>query len=327
MPDELPELAPPRSVGTKLRRREDARFVTGLATHVGDMRLPDMAHVAVLRSPFAHARIVSIDTAAARTEGVVGIYTSADLNGKVGTFVESAREDLSPELADLVDVEVKSLPMSVFASDRVLWVGQPVAAVVATDPYLAEDALELIDVEYDPLPPVVDPEAALEEGAPVLHPELGNNVHTHLLVECGDVEGAMAEAEYRSSERFEIGRQVSSAIEPRGVLATFDENGLTIWATNSKPHLVRTIVARMLGMSDEQVRFIGPDMGGSFGGGIFPEDALIPFLATELRRPVRWVEDRRENLLATSHGRDQIHEVEIGFRKHSTGLREKMIAA
>ncbi|MGH2680359.1 MAG: xanthine dehydrogenase family protein molybdopterin-binding subunit [Actinomycetota bacterium] len=326
--DEVPELAPARSVGTKVRRREDARLLTGGARHVGDMRLPDMVHVSVLRSPLAHARIVSIDAESARTaEGVVGVYTSADLAGKVAPFVESARDDLSPTLYELIDLEVKSAPMSVFASDRVLWVGQPVAAVVAVDPYLAEDALELIDVEYDPLPALVDPERALEEGAPVLHPELGNNVHSHLLVACGDVERALADAEHRSSERFEIGRQLSSAIEPRGVLAAVDERGLTIWATNNKPHLFRTFVSRMLGIADDRVRFVSPDMGGSFGGGIFPEDVLIPFLASELRRPVRWLEDRRENLLATSHGRDQTHEVEIGFRGDGTmvALRDRYL--
>nr|MBA3363790.1 xanthine dehydrogenase family protein molybdopterin-binding subunit [Actinomycetota bacterium] len=317
--DELPQLVGPRSVGTKLRRREDARLLTGQATHVGDMHLPDMLHVAVLRSPYAHARIVSIDLDVARTaEGVAGIYASSDLDGKVSAFVESAREDLSPKLAELVDIEVKSLPMSVFASDRVFWVGQPVAAVVATDPYLAEDALALIDVDYDPLASLVDLEGALEDGAQVLHPELGDNVHTHLLVECGDVDRALADAEHRLHERLEIGRQISSAIEPRGVLATFDGSELTIWATNTKPHLVRSFVSRMLDLPADRVRFVSPDMGGSFGGGIFSEEILIPFLATELRRPVRWIEDRRENLLTTSHGRDQIHDVEIGFQGDGT---------
>ena len=326
--EELPELARPRSVGTKVRRREDARLLTGQATHVGDMHLPDMLHVAVVRSPFAHARIVSIDLDVARTaEGVVGVYMSSDLDGKVSAFVESAREDLSPKLAELVDIEVKSLPMRVFASDRVCWVGQPVAAVVATDPYLAEDAVALVEVDYDPLPSLVDVEGALEEGAQVLHPELGDNVHTHLLVKCGDVDRALADAEHRLHERLEIGRQISSAIEPRGVLATFDGSELTIWATNTKPHLVRTFVSRMLDLPADRVRFVSPDMGGSFGGGIFSEEILIPFLATELRKPVRWIEDRRENLLATSHGRDQIHDVEIGFQGDGTvvALRDRYL--
>jgi carbon-monoxide dehydrogenase large subunit len=328
MPSEVPALAPRKHVGARLRRREDARSLTGRARHVGDIRYPGTVHVAVLRSPLAHARVVSIDAdAAAAAEGVVAVYTAEDLEGKVARFVESAREDLSPRLAELVDIEVKSLPMPVLATDRVHWVGQPVAAIVASDPYLAEDALAFIEVEYDPLPPLLRPEAALAEDAPVIHEELGNNVHSHLLVESGDVGRALADAEHRLTERFEIGRQVANAIEPRGVLATFDETGLTIWATNTKPHLVRTHVSRMLGLPADRVRFVSPDMGGSFGGGIFPEDILIPFLATELRRPVRWLEDRRENLLATSHGRDQVHDVEIGFRGDGTvvALRDRFL--
>jgi carbon-monoxide dehydrogenase large subunit len=328
MAEEFPPLADSRYVGTSLRRREDARLVTGRAQHVGDLRLSGTLHVAIVRSPFAHARIVAINPdAARRAEGVVAVYTAKELLGRIDPFVESAREDLSPRLAELVDVEVRSLPMPVLAAERVLWVGQPVAAIVATDPYLAEDALALIDVDYDPQPALVDPRAALEDGAQVLHPELGSNVHSHLYVEAGDVEAALAGAEHRLSERFELGRQVANAIEPRGVLATSDVMGLTIWATNNKPHLVRTFVSRMLRLPADQVRVVSPDMGGSFGGGIFPEDVLIPFLASDLGRPVRWLEDRRENLLATSHGRDQVHEVEVGFRGDGTlvALRDRFL--
>jgi carbon-monoxide dehydrogenase large subunit len=287
-----------------------------------------MLHVAILRSPFAHARIVDISSdAATKADGVVAAYTAKELLGRVDAFVESAREDLSPRLAELVDIEVKSLPMPVLATERVLWVGQPVVAIAATDPYLAEDALALIEVEYDPQPALVDSQAALEDGAQVLHPELGNNVHSHLRVEAGDVEVALANAEHRLSERFELGRQVANAIEPRGVLATSDETGLTIWATNTKPHLLRTFVSRMLHLPADRVRVVSPDMGGSFGGGVFPEDVLIPFLASDLGRPVRWLEDRRENLLGTSHGRDQVHEVEIGFRGDGTvvALRDRYL--
>lgn len=325
--DDAP-LAPPRHVGARVRRREDPRLLTGRGRHVGDLQPPGTVHVAVVRSPLAHARLVSVETAAARTaEGVIGVYTAADLEGKVDRFVESAREELSPKLAELVEFEVRSLPMPVLATGRTLWAGQPVAAVVATDPYLAEDALPLVEAVYDPLPALVDPREALAEGAPVLHRGLGDNVHSRLLVEAGDAEGALADAEYRLAARFTIGRQVSSAIEPRGVLATFDGGVLTIWATNSKPHLVRTFVSRMLRLPADRVRFVSPDMGGSFGGGIFPEDVLIPFLATHLHRPVRWIEDRRENLLSTSHGRDQVHDVEVGFRGDGTilALRDRFL--
>jgi carbon-monoxide dehydrogenase large subunit len=319
MPEVMPRLAEARHVGTRLRRREDARLVTGRAQHVGDLRLPGIVHASIVRSPFAHARIVSIDAAAARgAPGVLGVYTASDLDGRVDPMVESAREDLSARLAELVDLEVRSLPMPVLATDRVRWLGQPVAVVVATDPYLAEDAATLVEVDYAPLPAIASADAALELGALVLHPELPDNVHARLRVTAGDVDRALAEADHRVRERFEMGRQISNAIEPRGVLASVDNGVLTIRATNNKPHLVRTFVSRMLRLPADRVRFVSPDMGGSFGGGVFPEDVLIPFLAYDLGRPVRWLEDRRENLLATSHGRDQVHEVEIGFRDDGT---------
>jgi carbon-monoxide dehydrogenase large subunit len=311
---DVPELQPPRYVGTSVRRREDERLLTGNARHVGDIRLPGTLHAAFVRSTFAHARVLRVDAgAAASSPGVVAVVTADDLGGHVGPLVESAREDLSPRLAELIELEVKSLPMPLLAHDRVLWVGHPVAVVVADDPYRAEDASWSIDVEYEPLDALIDPLAATQDGTPVLHPEIGDNIHTHLCVETGDVEAALARADHRLSERFVVGRQVSSAIEPRGVLANVDEAGLTIWATTNKPHLLRTFVTRMLGLPADRVRVAFSDMGGSFGGGIFPEDVLIPFIATRLRRPVRWLEDRRENLLGTSHGRDQIHDVEVGF--------------
>jgi carbon-monoxide dehydrogenase large subunit len=281
-----------------------------------------------MRSPFAHARITSVDVdPAVRGPGVIAVYTAADLEGRVDPFVESAREDLSPRLAKLIDVDVKSLPMPILATDRVLWVGQPVAAVVATDPYLAEDAAAAVDVGYDPLPAVVDPHAAIEGGAVRLHPELEDNVHSRLGVEAGDVEGSLGAADHVLRLRFEIGRQVSNAIEPRGVLASVEDRVLTVRATNTKPHLVRSFISRMLRIPADRVRFVSPDMGGSFGGGVFPEDVLIPFLAFHLERPVRWIEDRRENLLATSHGRDQVHEVEIGYNEDGTvvALRDRFL--
>ena len=319
MPEEWPPLAEARHVGTRLRRREDARLLTGRAQHVGDLRLAGTVHASIVRSPLAHARILSIDATAARdAPGVLGLYTADDLDGRVDPMVETAREDLSPRLFDLVDLEVRSLPMPVLATDRVRWLGQPVAAVVATDPYLAEDAAMLVDVEYAQLPVIASTEAALEPQAPVLHPELPDNVHARLRVSAGDVDRALVEADHRIRERFEMGRQISNAIEPRGVLASVESGVLTIRSTNNKPHLVRTFVSRMLRLPADRVRCVSPDMGGSFGGGVFPEDILIPFLAYDLGCPVRWLEDRRENLLATSHGRDQVHDVEIGFRDDGT---------
>src|SRR5581483_5573305 len=253
--------------------------------------------------------------AAATAPGVVRVFTARDLEGKIGPFVEAARSEIAPLLREKIGPTLKSCPMPVLAADRVLWVGQPVAVLVAADRYLAEDALELVQVEYEPLPPVSDPERALEPGAPVLHPELGDNVQTSFVVSVGDVDGAFARAERTLSARLVMGRTAANAMETRGVAAVPDagRDELTVWDANARPHLVRTFICEMLGMPGDSVRVIGPDMGGSFGTGMFPEDVLIAFLARELGRPVRWIEDRRENLSNTRHARDQIHQVEVAF--------------
>lgn len=316
MPGET-DLRPPKYVGQRLRRKEDRRLVTGRAQHVGDMHMSGLLHAAVLRSPFAHADVTAIDAGAALAlEGVVAVFTAGDLAGKVGPFVESARLEISPLLTQKVDVNLKSCPMPVLADGRVFWVGQPIAVVVALDRYLAEDALELVSVDYEPLPAVSDPERALEPGSPVLHPELGDNIQTSFTVSAGDVDGAFAEATRTMTARFEMGRTAANAMETRGIMATYDagRDELTVWDANARPHLVRSFISEMLGMPIENVHVIGPDMGGSFGTGMFPEDVLIPFLARELRRPVRWLEDRRENLANTRHARDQIHEVEVAYQ-------------
>jgi len=312
----FPALRSATYVGQRLRRKEDARLLTGRATHVADLRVPGVLHAAVLRSPFAHARIARIQREPAKAAaGVVGVFTERDLDGRVGPFVEAARTEISPLLKEKIGPTLKSCPMPVLAKDRVLWVGQPVAVVVAVDRYLAEDALELVQVDYEPLPAVNDPEDALEPGAPVLHPELGDNVQTSFTVSVGDVDGTFARAEHRLSTRLVMGRTAANAMETRGVVAVPDpgRDELTVWCANARPHLVRTFICEMLGMPADSVRVIGPDMGGSFGTGMFPEDVLIAFLARELGRPVRWIEDRRENLANTRHARDQIHDVEVAF--------------
>ncbi len=307
---------PHRYVGRRVRRKEDVRLLTGRARFVADLRLPGTAHAVVLRSPFAHARIARLDAARAReAEGVLGVFTAADLEGKVGPLVEAARLEVSPLLHEKVRPELKSCPMPVLARGTVLWVGQPIAVVVASDRYLAEDALEHIEVDYDPLPAVADPEAALREGAPLLHPELGDNVQTRFTVTVGDPDAAFAAAPHTMAQRFSVGRQAASAMETRGVLAAHDagRGELTVWVTNARPHLVQAIIAEALGLPASSIRVIGPDMGGSFGTGVFPEDVLVPFLAMELGCPVRWLEDRRENLAGTRHGRDQVHFVEAAY--------------
>lgn len=318
-PDQQPEAVRPSArrgpfVGARLRRKEDERLVTGRGRFVADLRLPGMLHAAVLRSPLPHATIVRLDASPALgAPRVVAAFTAANLRGRVGRFVEAARQEVSPALREKVGPVVKSCPMPALAESRVHWVGQPVALVVAEDRYAAEDALERIEVEYDPLPVVADAEAALSEGAPVLHPELGDNVAARFLLESGDVDRVFADAPHTFRERFTMGRQVANAMETRGVLAAVDPAGglLTVWCANARPHLLRAFLAEMLGRPAEGIHVIAPDMGGSFGTGMFSEDILVPFAALELGRPVRWVEDRAEALAASRHGRDQVHDLEV----------------
>lgn len=330
-PSRAADVRPPRLVGQPMRRKEDLKLITGRGAYTADLRLPGMLAAAVLRSSFSHARITRIDAkAAVELDGVVAVFTGADLSGRVGTIVEAARKEVEGPIKDRVPtLDVKSCPMPVLARDEVFWVGQPLAVVVAENRYVAEDALEQIEVEYDPLPVVADPEAALAPETPVLHPELGDNVAAHFVVEAGDPDSAFDQAEFVLKERFIIGRMAGNAMETRGILATWDQGRqeMTVWCANARPHLVRANVCEAIGLPLDSVRVIGPDMGGSFGTGMFSEEILIPFLAMELGRPVRWVEDRRENLMVTRHGRDQIHDLEVAFDSEGkiTALRDRYL--
>ncbi|MGH2672110.1 MAG: xanthine dehydrogenase family protein molybdopterin-binding subunit [Actinomycetota bacterium] len=321
--DATPRVRPARYVGQSIRRKEDLRLITGRARHVGDIAVPGTLHAAILRSTFPHADLVRIDASAAlQIEGVIAVFTHADLDKKMGPFVEAARTEISSLLLQKVNPTLKSCPMPVLAEGKVFWVGQPIAAVVATNRYVAEDALEVIEVEYEPREVIADPEAALAPDAPILHPELGDNVQTSFTISAGDVDAAFAAAPRRLAARFAMGRMAGNAMETRGVLAVYDEgrDDLTVWDANARPHLVRTFIAEMLGMPADAVHVIGPDMGGSFGTGMFSEDVLIPFMARELRRPVKWIEDRRENLANTRHARDQLHQVDVAFTEDGTIL-------
>lgn len=319
-----------RFVGRRLRRKEDARLVRGQGRFVADIRLPGTLHAAVLRSPFAHAAITRLDASAALgVDGVVAAFTGSDLAGRVGRFVEGARREITPALLAQVDLQAKSCPLPVLAEDETLWFGQPVAVVVARDRYAAEDGLEAIEADYEPLDPVPDPEAALSPGAPVLHPELGDNVAARLFLTSGDVEAAFAAAPFVLRERFTFARHAANAMETRCTQASFDaaRGELTVWITNPRPHLIRLNLSEMLGLPLESIRVLAPDVGGSFGTGLFAEDALVPFLAMELGRPVRWNEDRQENLAITRHARDQVHDLELAYDREGRilALRDRFL--
>jgi carbon-monoxide dehydrogenase large subunit len=320
------EVLPPVSVGTPVARKEDRRLVTGQGRYTGDLKLPGMLHAAAVRSPYAHARIVGIDAGdAVALDGVVTFLSARELAGRVRPFPEPALRDLNPGIHALIGLEIRSQPMEPLPSERVLWVGQPVGYVVAEDPALAEDACELVRVDYEPLAVVASIDDALE-GSVLVHPELGTNVQQRYSVATGDLERAFAAAPHVLTARLELGRQVANAMEPRGMTAVYDEgrDELRVWSTNIRPHLLREILSEMLGMPTDSIRCLGPDIGGSFGSGMFHEELVIPFLARELRRPVRWVEDRQENLLNTRHCRDQVHDVEVAFDDDGAilGLRD-----
>lgn len=308
-------------MGTPVRRKEDLRLTTGHGRYVGDIKLPGMLNAAALRSPYAHALIKGIDASAAlEKEGVVAWFSAAEIRGKVREFPEPALREVNPLTKEMINLDAKSHPMEALPTEKVLWTGQPIGYLVATDRYVAEDALELIEVDYEPLDVVVDIDSAIAPDAPLLHPHLGNNIQQTYHVQTGDVEGAFASAAHTLKARLSMGRHVANAMEPRGILAEYDEarDVMTVWSTTIRPHLLREIITQMLDMPTDNVRCIGPDIGGSFGSGMFHEEALIPFLARELRRPIRWIEDRRENLLNTRHARDQVHDVEVAFDDDGT---------
>jgi aerobic carbon-monoxide dehydrogenase large subunit len=310
------EVLPPSYVGKSVPRKEDRRLLTGKGCYTGDLRFPGMVHAAAVRSAHAHARIASIDaTAALALDGVVAFVSMREMEGKVGNFPEPALRDLNPDLHPLIRLDIRSQPMEPLPSERVLWVGQPIGYVVAADPRIAEDAAELVEVDYEVLTAIATMDEATAEDAVLLHPELGTNVQQTYSVETGDVAGALERAPHRLKARLEIGRAAASAMEPRGMVSVYDagRGELRVWSTNIRPHLLREMLSEMLDMPAESIRCLGPDIGGSFGSGVFHEELAIPFLARQLERPVRWVEDRLENLQNTRHCRDQRHDVEVAY--------------
>ncbi len=303
--------------GQPLKRVEDPRLIKGLGTYVDDLKLPGLLHAVLLRSPYAHARILSIKTDAAKAlPGVIGVFTGADVNAQCG---------LIPCASSMPDL--KAPKHTVLAGDRVYFVGHAVAVVVATDRYIARDALDLIEVDYDPLPVVANPEKALEKDSPLTHPELGTNVAYTWSLANGDLEGAFAKADRILKQRMVHQRLTPMAIEPRGCVASCHagEATLTLWTSTQIPHLVRTLLPGMLRVPENKIRIVAPEVGGGFGSklNLYAEEALCSHLAMRLGAPVKWIESRRENAAATTHGRDQIGEYEVAVKNDGTVLAIK----
>src|SRR2546430_2591407 len=308
-------------VGKRIKRTEDPRLIKGLAHYVDDIGLPGTLHVAFVRSMYAHARISGIDTTEAlKLPGVVAVYTGKDIATKVGPV---------PCAAALPDLKVPDY--RVLATDKVLFVGHPIAAVVATDKYLARDAVDLISVDYEELPAAVDVEAAAQGGA-VIHEKFGDNIAYKLTSGEGDIEAALKSADHIVTQRMVHQRLAPMAMEGRGVLARYfpGEEELTLWSSTQIPHLMRTQVALMIGLPENKLRVITPEVGGGFGSklNVYAEEALLGWISMQLGKPVKWIEGRRENMQATIHGRAQVGTVEVGCRNDGTitGLRYNVFA-
>jgi carbon-monoxide dehydrogenase large subunit len=300
-----------RHIGRPVPRNEDARLLTGKALFIDDVKLGGLLHAAVLRSPLAHARIRSIDSAAARARaGVVAIYTAADL----GAVCAPGPVVVPPPPIDGVIFNART--QAPLAADVVRHVGEPVALVVATSRYVAEDALDDIVVDYQALPVAADLEAAARPGAPRVHADLPDNVAAHVRQTKGDYATAARAAARVVRRRFTYDRGCSSPIETRGVVADWNAKAdrLTVWDTTQAPVFLRNGLAGVFGLSERQVRVVAPFIGGGFGPKImmfYPEEILIPWAAIALGRPVKWIEDRAEHFVATTHERGQVHDAEI----------------
>jgi aerobic carbon-monoxide dehydrogenase large subunit len=288
-----------RFVGQRVLRREDARFVTGTGKYVDDIVLPGTLHVAFARSHVARGRLTGVETAAAEEmPGVVAVLTAADLNHLVREW-----------WTDLEGPDGQSRQFRLFADGDVRFVGEPIAMVVADSRYVAEDAVDVVEIDIEPAPPVVDPERAADDGAPRVHPELGSNVLLEIpAFENPAVESVFASAPHVLTETFRQHRYACVPMETRGILASWDSAGreLTVWLSTQGQYAARGVLARVLGIPEAQIRVIMPEVGGAFGQKMFPhpEELAVAFATRRLGRPVKWTEDRQENLLCGEHARE-----------------------
>src|SRR5947199_6368756 len=306
-------------IGASIRRVEDAPLITGVGCYTEDIHLPGMLHMALLRSPYPHAKIISINTSTAKAmAGVIAVVTGDDLN-----------EQLSVPAIPMVP-GMKIPPHPLLARGAVHAAGTPVAAVIAQSRALAHDAVSAIVVEYEALPAIGNAEKALEPGAPLAREELQSNVCYIATKKGGDVDKAFAEAEHVVRMRIASPRLVAMAMEPRGIVAKPEPAGdLTVWLSTQSPHRVRADLATAIGFPEHRIRVIAPDVGGGFGskGTLYPEEALACHLALQLGRPVKWIATRSEDFLTTTQGRDQVMTSELAVKRDGTmlGLKVRVV--
>ena len=313
-----------RVFGSGIRRREDPRLITGRSHYTDDITVPDMAYAAILRSPHAHARIRSIDTGkAAQRDGVLGVFTGADTEGTLNPV---------PCAWLVPDSDLKAVAHPAIAKEVVRYLGDAVAVVVAESRYQAEDALADIEVDYEILSAVIDPQRAMDPGAPQLHEDAPNNQAFHWVVSGGDADAAISEAEVVVKERIVHQRLIPNAIEPRSAVAQFvtPTGELTLWSTSQNPHIARFLCSVVTSVPEHKIRVIAPEVGGGFGSKIpfYADEAITVFCSMKVGRPVKWTETRSENYQATIHGRDHVQEVELAATRDGkiTGLRAKVWA-
>ena len=299
-------------IGSRVRRKEDIRLLRGIGKYVGDIHRPGMVHAAILRSTHAHARLGKIDSAAAlELPGVIGVLTATDMPGlktipmRTGVIPGLERSQQTP-----------------IATTKVRYVGDPIAVVVADSRYVAEDALELIDVEYEALGAVTDARQGMQAGAPQLHDATPNNIAANFRVNVGDVDAAFLECDLVFEEHFSTQRHSAVPLENRGLVAEWDDGRglLTMWGPTKMTHTNWRILSELIGLPQSCIHFIEPEVGGGFGarGEFYPEDFLIPFAAIHFRKPICWIEDRSENLKAMNQSRQQNHRVKIGVKNDGT---------
>ena len=309
-----------RIFGSAIKRREDPRLITGAAKYVDDFVLPGMAHMAVVRSPYAHARIKSIDgSKALAVPGVVAVYT--------GQQMKDAGFGPIPCAWAVPNANIKMPPYEPIAIDTVRYVGNAVAVVIAESRYAARDGVDAVEVDYEPLATVVDAFKTTQPGAPQLHAEVPENICFKWTVAGGDAEAAFKVADVVVKERIINQRLIPTAMEPRACLAQYSPamNEVTLWASSQNPHIARFLLSLDTGIPEHQIRVIAPEIGGGFGSKIphYPEDSMVIFASKMTNRPVKWTETRAENYKSTIHGRDHIEDVEMCATREGiiTGLR------
>ncbi|PYN32549.1 MAG: xanthine dehydrogenase [Candidatus Rokuibacteriota bacterium] len=315
--------------GAAVKRREDPRFLRGEGRFIDDVTLPGLLHAAFLRSPHAHARIARVDTtAAAAAPGVVRVLTFADLERWMKPLPLFGA--VPPGLAAVVTFDMRQTPQWALCRDRARYVGEIVAMVVADCPERAEDAVDLIRVDWELLTPVVDMTRAAEPGAPLLHPEWGSNIGVGFTHSIGDADRAFAQADVTVTETFHIQRYVGMPLENRGVVATWDrrDGTMTTWNSTQVSHFVQQGLTGALGLPPHKIRVIAPDLGGGFGtkASGYAEDALVPIAAMALGRPVKWIESRREHMSGAAHARHQVHAISLAAARDGAilGVRDRI---